>query len=61
MSSEIFLNLHLWVAGYLQEEFLSAFQKNEKKGITCTDYLKDCRTVMENTIGCGQEEHWQRR
>ena len=30
------------------------FKKAEKKGIICIDYLKDCRTVMENTIAVAE-------
>ena len=33
---------------------VSFSKKAEKKGITCTDYLKDCRTVMENTIAVAE-------
>lgn len=38
-------------AGGIPTSFL---KKAEEKGITCVDYLKDCRTVMENTVAVAE-------
>ena len=33
---------------------ISFLKKAEEKGIICVDYLKDCRTVMENTVAVAE-------
>lgn len=38
-------------AGGIPTSFL---KKAEEKGIICVDYLKDCRTVMENTVAVAE-------
>ena len=32
----------------------TSFLNKAEKGITCVDYLKDCRTVMENTVAVAE-------